>query len=193
MAMAQPSSDADPQFPPIFYAVIRVVDAFSDVIGKIVSLSMLFLVFSISYECFSRYLFNSPTIWVFETNYMVTGSAFMLGCAYALLKGAHVRTDIFWDGYSERKKGLIDFWSYLLLFYPTLIIFFIISADDAWYAYELGERSEQTPWRPLMWPFRAAVPIMALFMMIQGISEVLKCWYQIRTGSEFQHREKIEV
>jgi TRAP-type mannitol/chloroaromatic compound transport system permease small subunit len=193
MAMAQPSSDADPQFPPIFYAVIRVVDAFSDVIGKIVSLSMLFLVFSISYECFSRYLFNSPTIWVFETNYMVTGSAFMLGCAYALLKGAHVRTDIFWDGYSERKKGLIDFWSYLLLFYPTLIIFFIISADDAWYAYELGERSEQTPWRPLMWPFRAAVPIMALLMMIQGISEVLKCWYQIRTGSEFQHREKIEV
>jgi TRAP-type mannitol/chloroaromatic compound transport system permease small subunit len=193
MAMAQPSSDADPQFPPIFYAVIRAVDAFSDVIGKIVSLSMLFLVFSISYECFSRYLFNSPTIWVFETNYMVTGSAFMLGCAYALLKGAHVRTDIFWDGYSERKKGLIDFWSYLLLFYPTLIIFFIISADDAWYAYELGERSEQTPWRPLMWPFRAAVPIMALLMMIQGISEVLKCWYQIRTGSEFQHREKIEV
>jgi TRAP-type mannitol/chloroaromatic compound transport system permease small subunit len=193
MAMAQPSNDADPQFPPIFYAVIRVVDAFSDVIGKIVSLSMLFLVFSISYECFSRYLFNSPTIWVFETNYMVTGSAFMLGCAYALLKGAHVRTDIFWDGYSERKKGLIDFWSYLLLFYPTLIIFFIISADDAWYAYELSERSEQTPWRPLMWPFRAAVPIMALLMMIQGISEVLKCWYQIRTGSEFQHREKIEV
>jgi TRAP-type mannitol/chloroaromatic compound transport system permease small subunit len=193
MAMAQPSSDADPPFPPIFYAVIRAVDAFSDVIGKIVSLSMLFLVFSISYECFSRYLFNSPTIWVFETNYMVTGSAFMLGCAYALLKGAHVRTDIFWDGYSERKKGLIDFWSYLLLFYPTLIIFFIISADDAWYAYELGERSEQTPWRPLMWPFRAAVPIMALLMMIQGISEVLKCWYQIRTGSEFQHREKIEV
>ena len=193
MAEARASIGSPPEFPAIFYFTIRTVDGFSDVIGKIVSLGMLFLVFSISYECFSRYLFNAPTIWVFETNYMVNGSAFMLGCAYALLKGAHVRTDIFWDTFSERKKGLIDFWSYLILFYPTMIIFFIISADDAWYAYELSERSEQTPWRPLLWPFRAAVPMMALLMMIQGISEVLKCWYQIRTGSEFQHREKIEV
>jgi TRAP-type mannitol/chloroaromatic compound transport system permease small subunit len=193
MAETRASTDSPPEFPAIFYGIIRLVDGFSNVIGKLVSLSMLFLVFSISYECFSRYLFNAPTTWVFETNYMVNGSAFMLGCAYALLKGAHVRTDIFWDTFSERKKGLIDFWSYLILFYPTMIIFLFISADDAWYAYELSERSEQTPWRPLLWPFRAAVPMMALLMMIQGISEVLKCWYQIRTGSEFQHREKIEV
>ena len=193
MAEARASIDGPPEFSPSFYSAIRLVDGFSDIIGKIVSLGMLFLVFSISYECFSRYLFNAPTIWVFETNYMVNGSTFMLGCAYALLKGAHVRTDIFWDGFSERKKGQIDLWSYLVLFYPTMIIFFFISADDAWYSYQLSERSEQTPWRPLLWPFRAAVPIMALLMMIQGVSEVLKCWYQIKTGREFQHREKIEV
>jgi TRAP-type mannitol/chloroaromatic compound transport system permease small subunit len=193
MAMFQQTLNAGREFPQIFYAIIRGIDGFSDGVGKIVSLGMLFLVFSISYECFARYLFNAPTIWVFETNYMVNGSAFMLGCAYALLKGAHVRTDIFWDGFSERKKGLIDFWSYLILFYPTMIVFFLISADDAWFAYELGERSEQTPWRPLLWPFRAAIPTMAMLMMIQGISETLKSWYRIRTGREFEHREKVEV
>jgi TRAP-type mannitol/chloroaromatic compound transport system permease small subunit len=193
MANLEASHDGEPGFPSAFYAMIRGIDGFNNLIGKVVSLGMLFLMLSISYECFSRYLFNSPTIWVFETNYMVNGSAFMLGCAYALLKGAHVRTDIFWDNFSERKKGLIDFWSYLLLFYPTMIVFFAISADDAWFAYQLGERSEQTPWRPLLWPFRAAVPIMALLMMIQGISETLKSWYQIKIGQEFQHREKVEV
>ena len=193
MAAVQPSRKSREEFPPLFYRVIRWVDSFNDIFGKVVSLAMIFLVLSISYECFSRYLFNAPTMWVFETNYMVNGSVFMLGCAYALLKGAHVRTDIFWDGFSERKKGMIDFWSYLLLFYPTLLIFFIISADDAWFAYRLGERSEQTPWRPLLWPFRAAVPAMALLMMIQGISETLKSWYRLRTGREFQHREKVEV
>lgn len=192
MSMVRPSHEGE-QFSRAFYTTIRAIDGFNGIIGKIVSLGMLFLVLSISYECFSRYLFNAPTTWVFETNYMVNGSAFMLGCAYALLKGAHVRTDIFWDSYSERKKGLIDFWSYLLLFYPTLIIFFAISADDAWFSYQMAERSEQTPWRPLMWPFRTAVPAMALLMMIQGLSETLKSWYQIKTGQEFQHREKIEV
>jgi hypothetical protein len=29
--------------------------------------------------------------------------------------------------------------------------------------------------------------------MVQGVSETLKCLYQVRFGREFQHREKIEV
>jgi TRAP-type mannitol/chloroaromatic compound transport system permease small subunit len=48
-------------FPAAFYTVIRAIDRFSDVTGKLISLSMLWLVASISYECFSRYLFNAPT------------------------------------------------------------------------------------------------------------------------------------
>ena len=180
-------------FPPAFYAVIRRIDRFSDVTGKAISLSMLFLVFGISYECFSRYLFDAPTIWVFDMSFMVNGSAFMLGCAYALLKGAHVRTDMLWEQFSERKKGTIDMVSYLFLFFPVMITLFLISVDDAWYAFVIHEESEQTAWRPVMWPFRASVPLAAALMMIQGVSETLKCWYQIRFRREFQHREKLEI
>ena len=81
-------------FPPRFYATIRSIDRFTDATGKLIALAMLFLVFSISYECFSRYLLDAPTIWVMDTSYIANGSAFMLGCGYAMLKGAHVRTDM---------------------------------------------------------------------------------------------------
>jgi TRAP-type mannitol/chloroaromatic compound transport system permease small subunit len=180
-------------FSPRFYAVIRGIDRFSDVTGRLVALSLLWLVVTISYECFARYLFNAPTVWVLESSYMANGAGFMLGCAYALHKGAHVRTDMLWDGYSERKKGWVDLISYLFLFYPTLITLMLISIDDAWYAFQINELSEQTPWRPVMWPFRASVPLAALLLMIQGVSESLKCCYQIRFGREFEHREKIEL
>ncbi|MDH5351860.1 MAG: TRAP transporter small permease subunit [Betaproteobacteria bacterium] len=180
-------------FPPAFYAAIRHIDRFTDAIGKLVSLAMLFLVCAVTYECVARYLFHAPTIWVMEASYMANGSAFMLGCAYALHKGAHVRTDIFWEKYSERKKGVIDLVSYLALFYPALIIFFALSVDDVLYSIDIGERSEMSPWRAIMWPFRATIPLGALLLMIQGVSESLKCWYQIRTGREFEHREKLEV
>jgi TRAP-type mannitol/chloroaromatic compound transport system permease small subunit len=180
-------------FPSSFYAVIRGVDRFTDATGKLVALAMLFLVFSICFECFSRYLLNAPTIWVLDTSYMANGSAFMLGCGYAMLKGAHVRTDMLWEKYSERKKGTIDLVSYLFLFYPVMITMLYISVDDAWYAFQIGETSEQSPWRPILWPFRASVPLAALLFMIQGVSESLKCWYQIRFGREFEHREKVEV
>ena len=180
-------------FPPHFYAVIRRIDRFTDATGKLVSLSMIFLVVSIRYECFSRYLLNAPTIWVMDTSYIANGSAFMLGCGYAMLKGAHVRTDMLWDKYSQRKKGTIDLVSNLFLFFPVMITFFVISVDDAWYSFTIGETSEQSPWRPILWPFRASVPLAALLLMVQGISESLKCWFQISTGREFEHREKIEV
>ena len=180
-------------FPAAFYALIRGIDRFSDLIGRLLSLSMLWLVASISYECFSRYLFNSPTIWVLESSYMTNGSAFMLGCAYALHKGAHVRTDMLWEKFSERRKGIIDLTSYVLFFYPTLVILLGISVDDAWYSYSIHEESEQTAWRPVLWPFRSAIPLAALLLMIQGVSESLKCCYQIRFEREFEHREKIEL
>ena len=181
------------EFPPAFYATIRAIDRFSDVVGKLISLVMLYLVATISYEALSRYLFNSPTIWVLESSYMANGSAFMLGCAYALHKGAHVRTDMLWEKFSERKKGWIDLTSYLVFFYPTLVILTFISIDDAWYSFKIGEESDQTAWRPIMWPFRSAIPLAAVLLMIQGISESLKCCYQIRFGREFEHRQKLEV
>ena len=180
-------------FPLAFYAIIRGIDRFSDLTGRLISVSMAALVAIITYEVFARYLFRAPTAWVFESSYMINGAAFMLGCAYALLKGAHVRTDIFWENYSERKKGIVDLLSYVVLFFPTMITLMLISIDDAVHSYVTGERSQESLWRAIMWPFRAAIPLAALLFMIQGVSESLKCWYQIRNGREFQHREKLEV
>jgi TRAP-type mannitol/chloroaromatic compound transport system permease small subunit len=195
MSVAGPpvANGASGDFPPAYYAVIRTIDRFSDVTGKLIALSMLFLVGSITYEVVARYFFRAPTIWVFESSYMVNGAAFMLGCAYALHKGAHVRTDIFWENYSPRTKGIVDLVSYLVLFFPAMITMMLISIDDAWHSYSTGERSQESIWRAIMWPFRASIPLAALLFMIQGISETLKCWYQIRFGREFEHREKIEL
>jgi TRAP-type mannitol/chloroaromatic compound transport system permease small subunit len=180
-------------FPRAYYLVIRLIDGFSDISGRLISLTMLFLVAIVTYEVAARYFFGAPTVWVFESSTMANGSAFMLGCAYALYKGAHVRTDIFWDGYSERTKGIVDLVSYVVLFFPVMITMMAISIDDVIHSYETGERSQESLWRAIMWPFRAVIPLSAFLFMVQGISEVLKCIYQIKNGREFMHREKIEI
>ncbi|HWE20949.1 MAG TPA: TRAP transporter small permease subunit [Hyphomicrobiaceae bacterium] len=180
-------------FPTAFYFIIRSIDRLTDLTGRLIALAMVFLVAIISYEVCARYLFGAPTVWVYESSYMANGAAFMLGCAYALLKGAHVRTDIFWDKYSERRKGIVDLLSYLFLFFPAMFTLMAISIDDALLSYEIGERSQESVWRAIIWPFRASIPLAALLFMIQGVSETLKCIYQIRFEREFQHREKLEV
>jgi TRAP-type mannitol/chloroaromatic compound transport system permease small subunit len=117
----------------------------------------------------------------------------MLACAYALYKGAHVRTDIFWEKFSERRKGIIDLISYLVLFFPTMIFFMWVGYDETVHSFITGERSQESMWRAIMWPFRGSIPLAAFLFMVQGVSESLKCVYQIRFGREFQHREKLEV
>jgi len=186
-----PSGGGD--FPSVFYATIRHIDRFSDLTGRLFALVQVFLVVTITYEVVVRYFFNAPTVWVFESSAMANGASFMLACGYALSKGAHVRTDIFWDKYSERRKGTIDLVAYLVLFFPTMLLMMVVGIDGAWHSYITGERSQESIWRAIMWPFRSAIPLAALLFMIQGVSESLKCCYQIRFGREFQHRKKLEV
>ena len=174
-------------------SIIQSIDRFTDLVGKIVALLAIPLVGAVTYEVFSRYLFNQPTTWAYDLTYMLYGALFMLGAAYALHKGAHVRTDFFWDQFSPRTKGIIDSISYILFFFPAFAILGYIGLHEAIYSFNIGEESDQSPWRPLLWPFKAVVPLACVLLPLQGISELIKSLYAARTGIELEQKEKIEV
>jgi TRAP-type mannitol/chloroaromatic compound transport system permease small subunit len=178
---------------PALLATIRIIDGFTDWTGTIISWLAVPLVLGVAYEVGARYLFNAPTIWAYDATYMLYGSLFMLGAAYALHKGAHVRTDFFWEKFSTRRKGLIDTISYIVFFFPSLIMLFLISWNEFHYAWQINETSDQTPWRPVLWPFKFVVPLACLLLLIQGVSELIKSIYMVRTGVELEHKEKVEI
>jgi TRAP-type mannitol/chloroaromatic compound transport system permease small subunit len=185
MTPAQPSR--------LLLFTIRAIDGFTDTTGTLIAWLTVPMVGAVAYEVVSRYLFNAPTIWAFDATYMLYGTLFMLGAAYALHKGAHIRTDFFWENFSPRKKGLIDSISYVVFFFPAFLALLLISLNEANYAYQINEMSDQTPWRPILWPFKYMVPLACLLLMIQGFSEFLKSFYMARTGVELEHKEKVEI
>jgi len=172
---------------------VRVIDKFTDTTGTWIAWLNLPLVLVVAYEVIARYAFNAPTLWSFDVTYMLYGTIFMLGCAYALHKGAHIRTDFFYEKWTARTKGMVDSISYLVFFFPSLIMLLAASGSEAWYAYTIHETSEQTPWRPILWPYKSVVPITCVLLMVQGISETIKSVYAWRTGIELEHKEKIEI
>jgi TRAP-type mannitol/chloroaromatic compound transport system permease small subunit len=173
--------------------LIRVIDKFTDTTGTWVAWLNVPLVLAVSFEVISRYAFNAPTIWSFDVTYMLYGTIFMLGSAYALHKGAHIRTDFFFEKWSTRTKGVIDSIAYIVFFFPSIFVFLLVSGAEGWYAFEIGETSEQTPWRPILWPFKWVVPLTCLLLLIQGVSETIKCVWAARTGIELEHKEKVEI
>jgi TRAP-type mannitol/chloroaromatic compound transport system permease small subunit len=174
-------------------ATTRAIDAFSEWSGKAVAWLILPLVVGLTYEGVARYLFNAPTLWAFDLSYMLYAAIFMLGAHYALLKGAHIRTDMLWEKFAPRTKGRIDAVAYLFFFFPGMILLFYASVDEAWHSWRIGELSEQTAWRPILWPFKAIVPLTALLLLVQGVSELLKSLYAARTGQSLAAAETIQV
>ena len=178
---------------PLHIWIVRAIDRFTDFTGTLVAWLNLPLVFVVAYEVVMRYVFDSPTAWVFDVTYMLYAAIFMLGASFALHKGAHIRTDFYFEKWSIRTQGLIDSVAYVAFFFPALFTLLIVGADQTWYSFSLSEVSDQTPWRPIMWPFKAIVPLTCLMLIVQGVSETIKSVYAARTGIELEHKEKVEV
>lgn len=161
---------------------MRVIDAISVWSGKAFAWLILPMVGALVYEVAARYIFEAPTLWAFEATYMLYGTHFMVGAAYALRRQAHIRTDFVYRLLSARWQGAIDATLYLLFFFPGIALFFWVS----WYYFQVSwaqsERSVLSPWQPPLYPFKAVVPLSAVLLFLQGISEFVKSVYAVRRG-----------
>ena len=178
---------------PTLIRAVRTIDKFTDTTGVWIAWLNVPLVLAVSYEVVARYAFDAPTIWSFDVTYMLYGTIFMLGAAYALHKGAHIRTDFFYEKWTDKTKGMVDSISYIIFFFPSIIMLLIASGNEAWYAFTISETSEQTPWRPILWPYKSVVPVTCVMLLVQGVSETIKSVYAWRTGVVLEHKEKIEI
>lgn len=159
---------------------ILVVDGFSWWIGHIVCLLLLPLIAAMVIEIFMRYFFLQPTVWAFDLSRMLYGAMFMLGAGYALLKGVHIRADFLYRLWPVRVQAIVDLGLYLVLYFPSMIVFLWYASGFAQTALLRAERGMDTAWMPYLGPIKSALAVGVLLLLIQGISEVLKCWYAIR-------------
>ena len=178
---------------PALMSAIRIIDAISNWSGEVVCWLIVPLVGSLTYEVFARYIFGAPTVWAYDVSYMIYGGMFMLGAGYALFRGGHIRTDMLYQNWSPRTQGAVDAVCYLFLFFPAMLFLLWMGGQEAWHAWEIGERSDQSPWRPILYPFKAVIPVTALMLLLQGVSEFLKSMYAVRTGRLYAKREVIEI
>ncbi len=179
--------------PRAYIGAIRTIDRITGILGHAVALLVVPLVLANTVEVFMRYFLRQPTAWAADVTVMSFGALFMLGAAYALREGAHVRTDMLWDKFSDRKKGIIDSVAFVVFFFPTMAILFALSLEEFLYSWDIDERSTLSTWQPIIWPLRGVIPLAALLLMLQGASELLKSLWAARTGQALVRHEKIEI
>lgn len=162
----------DVPYDPNAGAFERSLDWLSDRTGLFVSLWSVNAVMAYTYEVVARYLFNTPTIWVHESSFLLFGMQYMMAGAYGLLHGSHVRVDVLYTKLSKTGQAGMDvftsvfFFIFILAMMGTSYTFFMDS-------YGIDERSVET-WQIQTWPVKGLMLTGAVLIFLAGISRLLK-------------------
>ena len=171
--------------------VIRLIDAISAWSGRIVAWLIIPLIAVMTWEICVRYLMR-PTLWAYDLSYMIYGAMFMLGAAYTLYRGAHIRTDFLYQNWPVKVQAAVDAACYLLLFFPGVALFLWIGTEFAWQSWVRQERTVGSAWMPVIYPLKAVLPIATAMLLLQGVAEFLKCIYAMRTGRWLGEHKSME-
>ena len=154
-------------------ALIRNIERITGSIGIMASFAIVPLVLATCYEVFARYVMDAPTIWAYEIGYILTGSHFLLGMAFTLKAGEHIRIDIFSGKFSPRTRSLIDLVGYSvtlpLMVWLTYALFQHLAAG-----YLRNEHSGQSAMNLPVWPFRVVFLVAFTLFALQILAEVIK-------------------
>jgi len=161
--------------------LLHTADNISTWVGKAFAWLIVALMLMVVVEVFKRYALNAPTAWIFDASNMMYGTLFMMGGAYTLSQDGHVRGDFFYGSAQPRTQAWLDLVLYVLFFIPGVIALTWAGwtyAADSWAIHEHTFNADPLP----LYPFKSVIPLAGLVVLMQGLSEILRCVVCIRTG-----------
>jgi TRAP-type mannitol/chloroaromatic compound transport system permease small subunit len=153
---------------------VQLIDAFTDFSGRVLAWLVLAMAILTSFIVVLRYGFNTGSILAQELVIYMHGCLFMLGAAYALKKGAHVRVDIFYRNFQPRVQAWINSLGGIVFLLPLCIFIAFVSwnyVSDAW---AIRESSPEPGGIPAVFLLKSLIPLMALNLFLQGLAETLR-------------------
>ncbi|KHL71054.1 C4-dicarboxylate ABC transporter [Pseudomonas flexibilis] len=150
---------------------VRGVDAITRFVGRCAMYLIFAIIGVLFYSIFSK-SFANPAIWTLEMAQFLMVAYFLLGGAYALQQGEHVRMDLFYSRWSPRTRAIVDLCTVgLLLVYLGFLLYGGLSSTL--YALEYNETS-YSAWSPRMAPIKVIMCLGVLLMLLQVLATFFK-------------------
>ena len=160
--------------------LVRAIERLSGMSGYVTAWLVAPLIVATVYDVGARYLFNAPTQWAYEVAYMAMGTHALLGMAYTLREGGHIRIDALSQRFSQGTKAVIDLVGYVVFVLPCLIWMTWSLWSYWWQSYVTNELSGQSAWNPIIWPFKLVFFIAFVLLVLQIFAQVIKAILYLR-------------
>ncbi len=176
--------------------LLLFVDRVSTWVGQLFSWLIVGLTLLITWEVFSRYALDRPHAWAFDAMIMLYGTMFMMAGAYTLAKKGHVRGDVLYGFFAPRVQAGLDLILYIVFFIPGVVALAWAGYNYAAESWAINEHSNITADGPPIYPFKTIIPIAGVFLLAQGLVEIVRCVICLRQGawpSREQDVEEVDV
>ena len=162
--------------------ITRSLDFFSEMTGRFCSWFVALMTLITCLVVVMRYGLDLGSVLLQDVVLYFHGALFLLGSSFALKRNAHVRVDIFYREFSEKKKAFVDLVGHCLFLQPVCWVIFLFSwgyVADSW---EWMEVSAEPDGLPFVYLQKSLLIVLCLFMALQSFSEILKSILKIKNG-----------
>jgi len=154
------------------HAFMNGVTRLNDLIGRWISLLVIVMFALLLIEVFFRYVMGAPTVWANELTQLLFGFYAVMAGGYIMAHRGHVNVDILYASLSVRTRAILDVaTSFLFFIFMAAVLYF--GSSMAWESVASMETSFSA-WNPPIWPIKAAIPVGAFLLLLQGIVKLLQ-------------------
>jgi TRAP-type mannitol/chloroaromatic compound transport system permease small subunit len=151
----------------------RGIDTFTRWTGKRLAWLILVAVVISAVNAIMRKTFDiSSNSWL-ELQWVLFSVVFLLCSPWTLLDNEHIRIDIVSNGLPKTVRNVIDVVGHTLFLMPLCIVMIITGGPFFMRSFEVNEQSGNAGGLP-QWPAKSLVIIGFAFLLVQGISELIK-------------------
>ena len=159
---------------PALRACVHYMDIITDRTGRLLAWLVLAMALLTTAVVVLRYGFNIGSIMAQEGVTYMHACLFMLGAAYALKSGAHVRVDIFYRNFSPRTRAWVNSVGGIVFLMPLCAFIFFSSWNYVSESWIVRETSPEPGGIPAVFLLKSVIPLMALNLFLQGLAEILR-------------------
>ena len=171
----------------VISSTIVVIDRVTEITGRAISWLTMLMVALVVAVVVMRYFLEMGSIAMQESITYIHAMVFMMGIAFTLKRGGHVRVDIFYRAFSVRKKALVDLLGGVLFLCPVALLVLAASWDYVVASWAIAETSAENNGLPFIYLLKTLMLIMPSTLLLQGIAETLKSVLTLAGQTKNEH------
>ena len=161
-------------------SLLKIIERIVLLTGKILSISSVLLMITITLQVFLRYVFGMGLIALEELQWHFYAVMITMGFSYVSIEKAHVCVDVFSRRFSPKTTAWLEIGGIIFLLFPFLTILLFHSFPFLFDSFSKGESSPSPGGLPFRWIVKSLIPFGCMWAILAGFVRIGHAWKNLR-------------